>query len=230
LCSCHAVPNKWVIQASIFTSGIIYRWFRDQFANEEKGLAQFLNAEAYELMDKQAQKSPPGARGILLLPHFVGAGAPHWNPAARGVIAGLALGHTRADILRAIMEGTAFEVRKNLKVMQELNIPIQELRLTGGATRSPLWNQIVADITQVKVLRSQIQEATALGAAVLAAVGGRVYPDVERAVEHMVSIETPLHPTKTCVVLYDQLFALHNDVYQALEKAKVFARLSTVEH
>jgi D-xylulose kinase len=229
LCSCHAVPNKWVIEASIFTSGIIYRWFRDQFAQEEKQLAQLLNAEAYELMDKQAQRSPPGARGVLLLPHFVGAGAPHWNPNARGVLVGLALGHTRADILRAIMEGTAFEVRRNLKVMEELNIPIQELRLTGGATRSALWNQIQADITQVKVIRSQIEEATAVGAAILAAVGGGVYPDVERAVKQMVTVEAPVLPSKTSKVLYDRLFTLHTDVYQALEKAKVFSRLSTVE-
>jgi D-xylulose kinase len=229
LCSCHAVPKKWVIEASIFTSGIIYRWFRDQFAQEEKDLAQILNAEAYALMDKQAQKSPPGARGVLLLPHFVGAGAPYWNPEARGVIVGLALGHTRADILRAIMEGTAFEVRRNLKIMQELKIPIRELRLTGGATRSTLWNQIQADITQLKVLRSQIEEATALGAAVLAAVGGGIYPDVEQAVEHMVTVETPLLPSKACKAIYDRLFALHSDVYHALEKAKVFARLSTVE-
>lgn len=229
LCSCHAVPNKWVIEASIFTSGIIYRWFRDQFAQEEKHLAQLLNAEAYMLMDKQAQQSPPGARGVLLLPHFVGAGAPHWNPNARGVIVGLALGHTRADILRAIMEGTAFEVRRNLSVMEELKIPIQELRLTGGATRSALWNQIQADITQLKVLRSEIEEATALGAAVLAAVGGGVYPDVEQAVEHMVRVETPFLPSKSCKALYNKLYALHTDVYQALEKAKVFARLNPVE-
>jgi len=230
LCSCHAVPDKWVIEASIFTSGIIYRWFRDQFAQEEKQLAQLLNAEAYMLMDQQAQQSPPGARGVLLLPHFVGAGAPYWNPNARGVIVGLALGHTRADILRAIMEGTAFEVRRNLNIMKELNIPLQELRLTGGATRSALWNQIQADITQLKVLRSQIEEATALGAAILAAVGGGVYPDVEHAVEHMVAVETPILPSEACKALYDKLYALHTDVYQALEKAKVFARLSTVEH
>ena len=82
----------------------------------------------------------------------------------------------------------------------------------------------------MRVLRSQIEEATALGAAVLAAVGGGVYPNVERAVEQMVTLETPFLPSKSTEALYDKLFALHTDVYQALEKAKVFSRLGTVEH
>lgn len=229
LCSCHAVPGKWVIEASIFTSGIIYRWFRDQFAQEEKHLAQLLNTKAYELMDNQAQQSPPGSRGVLFLPYFVGAGAPYWNPDARGVIFGLALGHTRADILRAIMEGTGFEVRRNLEAMQELNISVQELRLTGGATRSSLWNQIQADIAKVKVLQSQTEEATALGAAVLAAVGSGIYPNVSKATDNMVAEGRPYLPTTANEKLYDRLYSLQTDVYQALEKAKVFARLNTVD-
>lgn len=229
LCSCHAVPKKWVIEASMFTSGIVYRWFRDQFAEEEKQLAAILQTDAYELMNEQAKQSPPGARGIILLPHFVGAGAPYWNPEARGVIIGLALGHTRGDIIRAIMEGTAFEVRRNLEIMQELGIGIKELRLTGGATRSTVWNQIQADITQLKVLRSQIEEATALGAAILAAVGSGVYGDVKKASEQMVSLGEAYVPSEGRKSRYDKLYSIHSEAYSALEKAKVFAQLGTLD-
>ncbi len=225
LCSCHAVPKKWVVEASIFTSGIIYRWFRDQFGEEEKQLAQFLNTDAYEFMNAQAQQSPPGARGILVLPHFVGAGAPYWNPEARGVIIGLALGHSRADIIRAIMEGTSFEVRRNLDIMRELGISIKELRLTGGATRSKVWNQIQADVTKLRVQRSQIEEATALGAAILAAVGGGLYSSVSDAAEKMTAFSEHYSPTKEHGNLYDELFSIQTESYQALEKAKVFSRL-----
>jgi D-xylulose kinase len=230
LCSCHAVPNRWVIEASIFTSGIIYRWFRDQFGYEEKRLATLLDADAYELMDEQAKQSPPGARGIVVLPHFVGAGAPHWNPEARGVILGLALGHSRSDIIRAIMEGTAYEVRQNLEIMKSIGISLKELRLTGGATRSALWNQIQSDVTNLRVQRSRIEEATALGAAILAATGSRLYREVSQAAEAMVSIGEQYRPSKELADRYNSLYSIHTDAYQALEKAKVFSQLSTLDH
>jgi D-xylulose kinase len=229
LCSCHAVPNKWVIEASIFTSGIIYRWFRDQFGQEEKSLAQLLHSNPYELMNEQAEQSPPGARGILLLPHFVGAGAPYWNPDARGVILGLALGHTKSDIIRAIMEGTSFEVRQNLQIMQELGISLKELRLTGGATRSRVWNQIQADVTRLTVQLSKVEEATALGAAILAAVGSGIYRSVDDAAEAMVSIGNQYSPASETAQIYDRLFSIHTEAYQALDEAKIFSRLSTLD-
>ncbi|MFW9830391.1 MAG: xylulokinase [Candidatus Thorarchaeota archaeon] len=229
LCSCHAVPGKWVIEASMFSSGIVYRWFRDQFGDEEKQLATFLQTDAYEFMNKQASQSPPGSRGIILLPHFVGAGAPYWNPDARGVIIGLALGHSRADVIRAIMEGTALEIRRNLEIMQELGIDIRELRITGGATRSAVWNQIQADIMQLKVLRSHIDEATALGAAILAAVGSGIYRDVNEASKKMVAVSEEYLPSEEWKSLYDQLYSVQTKAYQALEKAKVFSHLRTLD-
>ncbi len=229
LCSCHAVPNQWVIEASIFTSGIIYRWFRDQFGHEEKQLAKLLERDAYEFMDHQAHQSPPGSRGVILLPHFIGAGAPYWNPQARGVIIGLALGHSRADIIRAIMEGTSYEVRRNLEVMENLGIRLKELRLTGGATRSTVWNQILTDITALPVQLSQVEEATALGAAILASVGGGLYPTVDRAVDSMVTGGARFEPSVEIIDHYNKLYAVQTDAYQALEKAKVFSQLSILE-
>ncbi len=229
LCSCHAMPGKWIIEASIFTSGIIYRWFRDQFSQEEKELAKVLHTDAYDLLNTQAANSPAGSRGILMLPYFVGAGAPHWNPAARGVLLGLALGHKRDDIIRSIMESTAFEVRRNLNVMRSQGITVKELRLTGGATRSSIWNQIQADINQLIVQRSLIEEATAVGAAILASVGCGIHKDVVVAANTMVSMGEEYQPTASHKNLYDKLFTIQTDAYNALEKAKVFARLKALD-
>ncbi|MFX1317508.1 MAG: xylulokinase [Promethearchaeota archaeon] len=229
LCSCHAIPNQWVMEASIFTSGIIYRWFRDQFGYEEKQLAKLLERDAYEFMDYQACQSPPGSRGVILLPHFVGAGAPYWNPEARGVIIGLALGHSRADIIRAIMEGTCYEVRRNLEVMKDLGISLKELRLTGGATRSSVWNQIHADVTTLPVQLSQVEEATALGAAILASIGGDLYSTVDQAVESMVTSGTRFEPSVEVIDHYNKLYAVQTEAYLTLEKAKVFSQLSILD-
>jgi xylulokinase len=228
LCSCHAVPQKWVMEASIFTSGIVYRWFRDQFCSEEKELAALVKVDAYDLVNEQARQSPPGSRGVLLLPHFVGAGAPYWNPAARGALLGLALGHNRVDVIRSIMEGSSLEVRRNIEVMRSLGIVVDELRITGGATRSSAWNQILADICRLSTLRSRVEEATALGAAVLASVGAGIHRNVLEAASKMVAIGDRYRPSPEHQSLYDELYAIQGDAYEALEKAKVFARLAAL--
>jgi sugar (pentulose or hexulose) kinase len=228
LCSCHAVPGKWVMEASMFTSGIVYRWFRDEFCAEEKRLASLVNIDPYELLNEQVRQSPPGSRGILLLPHFVGAGAPYWNPTARGALLGLALGHSRVDVIRSIMEGASFEVRRNIEVMRSLGIAVEEMRITGGATRSSAWNQILADICGLSAQRSRVEEATALGAAVLASVGAGIYRDVLEAARKMVAVGERFQPSPDRKTLYDTLYKIHGDAYEALENAKVFARLAAL--
>ena len=102
----------------------VMRSQRKRLVMFDNQLGDMLNFDAYKLLNEQAKRSPPGAQGIIFLPHFVGAGAPNWNPDARGVILGLALGHGRADLIRAIMEGTSFEVRQNLEIMRSLDIPM----------------------------------------------------------------------------------------------------------
>src|SRR5271157_2059137 len=92
LCSCHA-DGKWVQEASIFTSGAVYRWVRDNFAAHECVLAEENDRDPYDVMDEIARTSPVGSNGLILIPHFVGAGAPYWNPMARGILFGLSLGH-----------------------------------------------------------------------------------------------------------------------------------------
>jgi xylulokinase len=196
LCSCHAVPNTWVMEASIFTTGSIYRWFRDQFSEHTKHVAKEQGKDPYELLNEEASKSPVGANGIILIPHFAGAGAPHWNPYSRGLISGLALGHTRNDIIRAIMESICFEIRKNMEVMQELNITTKEVRITGGMTRSDVFNQIQADVYGLPVMLSQTEEATALGAAMLALKGAKIYKNFEEIAKNVVKISDTRNPTK----------------------------------
>jgi glycerol kinase len=101
LCSCHAIPGIWVQEASIFTSGAALRWFRDQIGQPEC-IAAEEGQDPYDIMTAEAGKSPIGAKGLLFVPHLVGAGAPHWNPYAKGVLFGLALGHERRDLYRSI--------------------------------------------------------------------------------------------------------------------------------
>ncbi|MEM4446357.1 MAG: xylulokinase [Candidatus Jordarchaeales archaeon] len=228
LCSCHADPGKWVVEASIFTTGSIYRWFRDQLGHVEKVVAEILGEDPYNILNKEAEAVPPGSGGILVLPHFIGAGAPYWNPNSRGVIFGLALGHTRKHLIRALMEGVCFEIRKNIEVMREVGISINEMRITGGATRSDLWNQIQADIYNLPIVIGAVEEATALGAAILAGVGVGVYKSISEAAERAVKIKEVKKPDATKRKVYDSLYSLHVELYEALNSRGLFEKLAKV--
>jgi D-xylulose kinase len=228
LCSCHAVPGKWVNEASIFTTGSVYRWFRDQLAQAEKAEAIQTGRDPYDLLNETASKIPPGSKGLILIPHCMGSGAPHWNPYDKGIMIGFTLGHEKGCIIRAIMEGTAFEIRENVEIMKEMKTDIRELRITGGATRSQTWNQIQSDITGLTVMKGAVEEATSLGAAILAGVGAGVYNGVTEAADKMVNITERYTPDKRNSELYSKLFKLYERTYQALSNERIFEDLSSV--
>ncbi|NHJ23351.1 MAG: xylulose kinase [Candidatus Lokiarchaeota archaeon] len=225
LCSCHAVPGTWVQEASIFTTGAFLRWFRDQLGREECIIAEEQNLDPYEIITHEAEKSSIGSNGLIAIPHLVGAGAPNWNPYARGVIFGLALGHQRRDIARAILEGVAFEVKKNLEVFKELGIDPIELRLTGGGSRSDLWNQIYTDVLGITCVRNIIEEATSLGAAILAAAGAGLFPDISKSAESICKVDKKYSPDVKNKNFYDKLSEYSKNLYDCLNDNNFYKKL-----
>jgi xylulokinase len=222
LCSCHAVAGTWVMEASMFTTGSIYRWFRDQLSQQQKEKAKEKGVDPYKLLDEEALQSSIGSNGVMIIPHFAGAGAPHWNPYSRGVIAGLALGNTRNDLIRAIMESICFEIRKNIEVMRSLNIPIDEVRVTGGMTRSSLFNQIQADVYGFPTLISSTEEATALGTAMLVLKGAKICKTCEEVAERVVKISDKKTPNAQNHEKYNKLFKLSNKLYDILQQNNIY--------
>ncbi|MHA2153414.1 MAG: xylulokinase [Candidatus Thorarchaeota archaeon] len=216
LCSRHVVPDSFVIEASMFTTGSVLKWFRDTLGVEEVSSADERGVDPYDVITEEAGKIPPGSEGVVHIPHFVGAGAPNWNPYARGIFAGLALGHTRAHIIRAILEGVSYEIRTNVEVMRELGLPSREVRVTGGAARSETWMQIQADVLRTPVIRTQMEEATAVGAAILAFNGVGVFKSVSQAAEEMVQTLEPLEPTKETLKVYQNGYKTFKSLYSAV--------------
>lgn len=228
LCSCHTVPGAWVQEASIFTSGSALRWIRDRMCYEEVCQADEKEVDPYQIMDEMAEKSPIGSDGLILVPHFVGAGAPHWNPDARAIIAGLALGHKRRDIIRSVLEGVAFEVRKNIEVFQELGTPIKEMRVTGGGARSNIWSQIMADVLNITCARGENEESTAVGAAILASYGIGDYEDISKAAESLVNISKRWTPEAKAVKKYEYIYDISKEIYNSFEKADIYRKMTKI--
>jgi glycerol kinase len=231
LCSCHAVPGKWVQEASIFTSGAVLRWARDNIGSGEK-LSAYLQTirgkevDPYDLMTEMAKESPVGANGVITIPHFIGAGAPYWNPDARGVIFGAGLSTTTADLYRSVLEGVAMEVRTNIEVFSKLGVNPADLRITGGGSRSDLWNQIMADVLGIPCGRGELEESTAVGAAILASFGAGEYSDMEKAADEMAQMTKTWTPNPTNKVKYDKLFELSGKIYHSLETAGAYRDLN----
>ncbi len=221
LCSRHVVPNAFVVEASMFTTGSALKWYRDNLGSEEVHIADERGVDPYDILTEAAAECPPGAEGVIHIPHFVGAGAPNWNPHARGIFAGLALGHSRSHLIRAILEGVSYEIRSNIEVMRELGLPSQEVRVTGGAARSETWMQIQADILRTPVIRTEMEEATAVGAAILAFKGIGVFDSVAKAAENMVRTLEPLTPSAETLEVYKKGYETFKKLYDAVAEIRM---------
>ncbi len=181
----HVLPNQWVIEGVTPGTGGILRWFRDNFGHVESAVANRLGRDPYDYILEQAAQSPPGSKGLALFPFF---------SFGLGLIKGLGFQHTRADIARVILEAGGYVPRFLIDVMFSAGVGIEELRLDGGGSRSAFWRQIQCDITNRPCIKTEVDEGTALGAAILATVGTKQYASVEKAVDAMVhkaEVHTP---------------------------------------
>jgi xylulokinase len=168
-------------------------------------------------MNLQVEQSPPGANNLLYLPYLLGERSPHWNPKARGVYFGLTMQHTRADIIRATMEGVSFNLRVILEAFQQQGAQIEAMRLIGGGARGRVWRQVLADIYGIPVIRPNLlEDATSLGAAIAGGVGVGIFPNFEIAT-WLTPIMDTAQPNRKEKDKYDNLYKLFIDCYRALE-------------
>jgi len=174
-----------------------------------------------------AAGAAPGSRGLLFLPHMRGSGAPHWDPRSRGAILGLTPSHTRAEIMRSVIEGLCFEVRIILEAMSELvEDEVDGLTVMGGGASSSFWQQTKADITGLPVEVPDVSEATAMGAAMLAGIGIGVYTDTRNASTRTYRSKHTYQPRSENRLAYDQLYSAYREFYPAV--ADLSHRLSHV--
>ena len=144
-------------------------------------------ASAYDLLTELAATAPAGCDGLTMLPHLAGAFSPEYEPAARGVFAGLTLAHGRAHLVRAVLESVAFMLRRNLELLATAGAPASEIRSHGGGARSALWNQVKADVCGLPVVTLEGEDAAVRGDAMLAGVAVGVFPDLGAAAAALVA-------------------------------------------
>jgi xylulokinase len=191
-------PGTLSIAAGMATSGALTNW-----------LQGVTGGVAFETLAAEASEITAGANGLLMLPYFAGERSPLYDPEARGVIAGLTLVHTRAHLARAIYEATAYGVRHNVAVMEEISGPPARMIAVGGGTKNKVWMQIVSDVTGVPQHVPAVTIGASYGDALLAAIGtGLVPPDTDWTVTQNV-----VAPNAANSDLYDEFYRLYRQLY-----------------
>jgi xylulokinase len=203
---CHAVPGKWHLMGVMLSAAGSLRWYRDSLAP----------GTDFEALLAPAADIAPGSEGLLFLPYLTGERTPHPDPLARGAFVGLTVRHNRAHMTRALLEGVAFGLRDSFELMKLAGLAdITQVRITGGGARSPLWRRILADVLDTELVTVNTTEGAAYGAALLAATGAGVFPDVASACAAVIQATGSTKPGPTSST-YRDLYPLYRGLYPAL--------------
>ncbi len=218
LCQASAIPGQWIMEAGIFNSGSIYRWFKEQFYPELKN-----EKHPYEIMDREAGEVQTGSNGVIMIPHFEGSAAPYWNPIAKGLFFNLSLGLKRAALTRSILEGIAIEIHDNISLIENLTGAIETVSVAGGMVRSDLFCSIQASVYNKKVARYQNTEASSLGAAITAAARLGIYRGIEEAYYRMLQ-DGPyiFYPVNEDAIKYSEIIKRKNILYGSLNSQEIY--------
>ena len=209
----HTAPGLYVTLAYNFTGGSLLRWYRDALAQHEAETARRRGKDVYDII---CGGLPDDPTGLLVLPHFTTTGTPLFDPHSKGAIVGLTLGTTKADIVKAILEGVSYEMALNLELLNAAGVKVKEIRVTGGGAKSPAWAQLKADIYNLPVAIPDSSEAASLGVAILAGVGTGQFKSVAEGVKAAVRVKRVYRPDRKRARRYAEHFGRYKELYPRL--------------
>ncbi len=203
---CHAVQGKWHVMGVTQGAGLSLQWFRNQL----------MPGAAYDLLTAEAAQSPPGAQGLFWLPYLMGERTPHLDASARGGWIGITAKHTRADLIRSIIEGVSYSQRDCLEIIESLGVTVEAVRASGGGGQSPFWRQVLADVFGKRVASLETQEGSAYGAALLAMVGTGEFASVPEACRAVIREVDSLVPRPHEMHTYARGYEVYKALYPSL--------------
>ena len=215
---CHAIPGRWHVMGVTQSAGLSLRWYRDQFGAASPGVQKKDGRDPYDVFADEASAVPAGSEGAFWAPYLMGERTPHLDPNARAALVGLTASHTRAHVIRAILEGVAFSLKDTFTIFEEMKIPVTSIRLGGGGARSPLWRQIQADVYGREVEIVAAEEGAAYGAAILAGTGNGAWSSVEAACDAIVHVAKRIAPNSKDSATMQAAYRTYRRIYPALHQ------------
>lgn len=210
---CYVLPGRFFCLASNSGGGSLLRWYKDTFGADDVRRARRSHADPFDVILEGLPEEPTG---MIALPHFQGSYSPWMDPSATGAIVGLRLATTREDFVKAILEGTAFELRANIERLEHAGISVTSLRATGGGARSHHWLQLKADVTGKPVSAINVDETGCFAAACLAGAGIGLFASADEPVRAWVQPVRTFEPDPARSEVYDSIFADYLGLYQAV--------------
>jgi xylulokinase len=213
----HAAPGKYCIWAG-GTAASMLEWYKDQLGSDAMEWANAGHGSVWSSLMDSARSSPPGANGIIFLPHFNGTACPNLDPRSLGAYLGLNDTTKKEDLIRAMVEGLNYAFLDMLKALElGAGQKAESITAIGGGTRNEFWMQNKADVSSRTVVTLEIEEATALGAAMLAGVGDGVYKNLEEAAQRVKKPGKLYEPNQKVTSLYSEIFGIYKEIYPALQ-------------
>jgi xylulokinase len=204
---CHAVRDKWHVMGVTQGAGLSLQWFRNQLTP----------GRDYDSLMAEAARSTAGAQGLFWLPYLMGERTPHLDATARGGWIGLTNRHSRADLIRAVIEGISYSQRDCLDIVAGLGVPLSSVRASGGGAKSPFWRQLLADILGHRVVTLETQEGSAYGAALLALTGTGEYSSVQDVCRNTIRESDSVSPRLAESAYYAKAHQVYQALYPALK-------------
>ncbi len=210
--------DHWYPMMYISGGGLTHRWYRDQFAAAEVQQAEAAGVTAYQLLDAQAAAIPPGAEGLLFIPHLVGRTCPD-DSNVRGAWLGFTWTHRRPHFYRALLELIAYDFAQALDVVREYipDAQFNEVRVIGGGANSDLWNQIKADVLGVPYVRLQREDISALGCAIMGGHAVGIYPDMAATASRFARTTSRTEPRPAYHHHYQDYVAVYRQAFDQLD-------------
>lgn len=218
LCARSVVRDLWVPIAYINGGGLCLKWFRDEIGLGRPGTKTAGQARnAYALLDQEAATVPPGADGLVFLPHFGGRVTPN-DPNVRGAWVGLTWGHKTGHLYRAILEGVAYEYRCYADILAELlpGLELKEARVIGGGAKSSTWNQIKADVLGTPYVQLDRSEVAVWGSALIAGYAVGVFEDLVGAAKAFTHPVNRVQPDEEVHKRYQPYVQVYKGLFEAL--------------
>lgn len=212
LCWHYCLRNKWVTLGVMQTAGESLNWFKNAFDQE----AKLPSGDIFEQYNQAIVDIPDGSDGLIFLPYLNGERTPYWDSAARGIFYGVNLSTTKADFIKAVMEGVSFGLRNNIETVESLGIDINEVRAVGGGLKSPVWLDILGKVLHKPVVTVSAADTANLGNILLCGQALGLYPSLEEAVARMVATDKRVHYEASPEV-YERQYAIFLELYEQLK-------------
>jgi xylulokinase len=214
---CHSVPGTWHFMGVMLSAAGSLQWYRDTLAGHL----------SFDELLEPAKNIPAGSEGLIFLPYLTGERTPHPDPLARAAFIGLTVRHSQAHLTRAVLEGVAFGLRDSMELIKQASgsvagsskadkTGIEQVRVSGGGARSPLWRQILADVLGAELVTVNTTEGAAYGAALLAGVGAGEWATVNESCQAVIRTSQSTRPNPEEVKVYEKYYPLYHGLYHAL--------------